>query len=215
MTGFREMKTDLADKFYYKGSEYTSTRTALGSSFKSFAKRNDVTQEEIIARYKTANNDLRLAQASLYADVQAAKLLGLDDRQIYRQLSEGSKMGKEEIGMILANKFRPIVVSEDLMKSIIMETVVKDQRRVAETLPIKELMEQYRDTVATQITPQGRAPQPTQSFIDTATSTVSGAVDAVSGGAENLLQRARTLAPGLLGDPKNQDIIDRANQPGQ
>ena len=215
MTGFREMKTDLADKFYYKGSEYTSTRTALGSSFKSFAKRNDVTQEEIIARYKTANNDLRLAQASLYADVQAAKLLGLDDRQIYRQLSEGSKMGKEEIGMILANKFRPIVVSEDLMKSIIMETVVKDQRRVAETLPIKELMEQYRDTVATQITPQGRAPQPTQSFVDTATSTVSGAVDAVSGGAENLLQRARTLAPGLLGDPKNQDIIDRANQPGQ
>lgn len=215
MTGFREMKTDLADKFYYKGSEYTSTRTALGSSFKSFAKRNDVTQEEIIARYKTANNDLRLAQASLYADVQAAKLLGLDDRQIYRQLSEGSKMGKEEIGMILANKFRPIVVSEDLMKSIIMETVVKDQRRVAETLPIKELMEQYRDTVATQITPQGRAPQPTQSFIDTATSTVSGAVDAVSGGAENLLQRARTLAPGLLGDPKNQEIIDRANQPGQ
>jgi len=215
MTGFREMKTDLADKFYYKGSEYTSTRTALGSSFKSFAKRNDVTQEEIIARYKTANNDLRLAQASLYADVQAAKLLGLDDRQIYRQLSEGSKMGKEEIGMILANKFRPIVVSEDLMKSIIMETVVKDQRRVAETLPIKELMEQYRDTVATPITPQGRAPQPTQSFVDTATSAVSGAVDAVSGGAENLLQRARTLAPGLLGDPKNQDIIDRANQPGQ
>ena len=216
MTGFREMKTDLADKFYYKGSEYTSTRTALGSSFKSFAKRNDVTQEEIIARYKTANNDLRLAQASLYADVQAAKLLGLSDRQIYRQLSEGSKMGKEEIGMILANKFRPIVVSEDLMKSILMETAVKDQRRVAETLPMRELVEQYRGTIATPITPQGRAAlQPTPSFVDTATSTVSGAIDAVSGGAENLLQRARTLAPGLLGDPKNQEIIDRANQPGQ
>ena len=125
-------------------------------------------------------------------------------------------MGKEEIGMILANKFRPIVVSEDLMKSILMETAVKDQRRVAETLPMRELVEQYRGTIATPITPQGRAAlQPTPSFVDTATSTVSGAIDAVSGGAENLLQRARTLAPGLLGDPKNQEIIDRARQPGQ
>ena len=65
------------------------------------------------------------------------------------------------------------------------------------------------------VPPQAPAPQPTPSFVDTATSTVSGAVDAVSGGAGNLLQRARTLAPGLLGDPKNQDIIDRARQPGQ
>jgi len=27
---------------------------------------------------------------------------------------------------------------------------------------------------------------------------------------EGLLNRARTLAPGLLGDPKNQAIVDRA-----
>ena len=125
-------------------------------------------------------------------------------------------MGKEELGMILSGKFRPITISKDLGRSILKETIVADQRRVAEMLPVDALLEQFSTLAGTPITPQGRAAlQPTPSFVDTATSTVSGAVDAVSGGAGNLLQRARTLAPGLLGDPKNQDIIDRARQPGQ
>ena len=54
--------------------------------------------------------------------------------------------------------------------------------------------------------------QPTESFIAPVTEAVSGAVDTVSDIGGNLLNRARTLAPGLLGDPKNQAIVDRANQ---
>ena len=54
--------------------------------------------------------------------------------------------------------------------------------------------------------------QPTESFIAPVTEAVSGAVDTVSDFGSGLLNRARTLAPGLLGDPKNQAIVDRANQ---
>ena len=52
--------------------------------------------------------------------------------------------------------------------------------------------------------------QPTESFIAPVTEAVSGAVDTVSNFGEGLLNRARTFAPGLLGDPKNQAIVDRA-----
>jgi len=65
--------------------------------------------------------------------------------------------------------------------------------------------------------------QPAESFVDTATNAVSGAVDTttnaiseavdtVSNFGEGLYDRARTLAPGLLGDPKNQSIVDRQGQ---
>jgi len=42
------------------------------------------------------------------------------------------------------------------------------------------------------------------------TNAVSGAVDTVSNFGEGLLNRARTFAPGFIGDPKNQAIVDRA-----
>ena len=52
--------------------------------------------------------------------------------------------------------------------------------------------------------------QPTESFITPVTEAVSGAVDTVSNFGEGLLNRARTFAPGFIGDPKNQAIVDRA-----
>jgi len=120
-----------------------------------------------------------------------------------------------------------------LIREVRQEVNQKEEARLLQRLPKQEINDIRRSLMRTEIVPTGEAefipvpaesafvppqapaPQPTPSFVDTATSTVSGAVDAVSGGAGNLLQRARTLAPGLLGDPKNQDIIDRANQPRQ
>jgi hypothetical protein len=54
--------------------------------------------------------------------------------------------------------------------------------------------------------------QPTESFVAPVTNAISGAVDTVSNFGEGLYDRARTLAPGFIGDPKNQSIVDRANQ---
>ena len=59
VTGFREMQTDLDKNFYYKGAEYTGARSSLRSSFTSFAKRNDVSADDIVKRYKQVNQDLK------------------------------------------------------------------------------------------------------------------------------------------------------------
>ena len=55
-------------------------------------------------------------------------------------------------------------------------------------------------------------PQPTESFVAPVTNAISGAVDTVGEGFGNLYDRARTFAPSLLGDPKNQSIVDRDRQ---
>jgi len=206
-----------------------------------FAKRNDVTPEDILARYKQANQDLLSAQASLTADMKAAEALGLSENQIIQQLSVKSKMGRDELGAILSGKFRPITITKQLIEDIMMESI-EGQARVttAENLPIDKLIDLSIEFSQINLNPKVRSPQPnvvsednpfppfvpsqpqavvqqpqaqpTESFIAPVTEAVSGAVDTVSDFGSGLLNRARTLAPGLLGDPKNQAIVDRANQ---
>tara|TARA_R110002012_G_scaffold9557_4_gene43844 strand:- start:12 stop:3986 length:3975 start_codon:yes stop_codon:yes gene_type:complete len=160
LTGFREMRPDLGTKFYYKGSEYTSARSDLSGAFRSYAKRNDVTPSDIAKRYAELNADLKRAQADLYADIQAAKTLGLNDSQIIRQLSERSNLGKEEIGMIMNNMFRPIPISEQLLEQIYSETVVEGQKRVTpgEDFPLDQVMETYSKQITTPLKPEAAAP---------------------------------------------------------
>jgi len=238
VTGFRELQTDLDKNFYYRGAEYTGKRSSLRSSFTAFAKRNDVTPEDIVARYKQANQDLLSAQASLYADVKAAEALGLSKTQIIQQLSKKARMGKQELGALLEGQFRPITITKDLIKDVMMESIGGQARvTTADNLPVDSLLTLSTEFSKMKLDPVARSPepsndllpagfvptpvtnqvqqpqaQPTESFIAPVTEAVSGAVDTVSNFGEGLLNRARTLAPGLLGDPKNQAIVDRANQ---
>jgi len=53
-------------------------------------------------------------------------------------------------------------------------------------------------------------PAPTESFTAPVTNAVSGAADAIGNFGSALYDRARTFAPGFIGDNKNQAIVDRA-----
>ena len=221
LTGFREMETDLATNFYYKGAEYTGLRSALVRDFTSFAGRNDVTQEQIVEKYKQSNNALRLAQSKLYADIQAAETLGLSKPQIIRQLSKDARLGKEEIKFLIRNQFRPITISKDLRDKVLAETVVKGQRRLAPELPVSELMTEYKGVYGSLLSSpfQNEAPvpepQPSETFVSRAADAV---IDTGRDVTRGLVERARTVAPSLLGgDPAsqaaNQEILNRrANQ---
>ncbi len=211
MTGFREMKSDLANNFYFKGVEYTAARTALRRDFTSFAKRNDVTQSDILKKYKQVNKNLRSAQANLFEDIQAAKTLGLTEDQIYIQLSEKSKMGSEEIDMILEGVFRPVSISNDLIESIFLETEEYDQQRVAENLPLDQLDQVYGQIYAQPIRPQAPSPVSAQpSSINSITSTITDM-------AGDTFQRIQSIAPTILGgdiatQSANAEILRRSQQ---
>jgi len=242
LTGFREMKTDLDKNFYFNGVEYTGARSGLRSSFTSFARRNDVTPDDIVQRYKQSNQDLLSAQARLYASMKAAESLGLTKKQIIQQLSSKAKMGKAELGAILNGDFKPISISKDLVEAIMMETM-EGQGRVteAENLPINRLLSLFQEYSNIKVDPKERAdvskeglppagfvpsslraavpePQPSETFVGRATDAIGDVAGDAITGAGNLLQRARTYAPSILGsDPAaqaaNEEILRR--QQGQ
>lgn len=225
VTGFREMQTDLDKNFYYKGAEYTGARSSLRSSFTSFAKRNDVSADDIVKRYKQVNQDLLSSQASLYADVQAARTLGLSENDIIRQLSDKAKLGREEIGLLLDGTFRPISITKDLVRDILMESI-DGQARVTTDLPVDELINQFTSYQNIKLVPQERVVEEESTLlpegfvldqtVDTEgfTPQVETTTDSFTGNviekSSDFLERAKTFVPSLLGDRANQEIADRA-----
>ena len=231
LTGLRALKLNIPRSLSYAGAEYSGLRSSAVSIFTKIADDNDATKEDVLNAYVKANDARRRQQAALKAKIDTAMAAGMSRREIYKAF-DNSGVSNTEIANIIKNRYVPIKVSRALIREVRQEVNQKEEARLLQRLPKQEINDIRRSLMRTAIVPTGEAefipipvesafvpqlaaPQPTPSFVDTATSTVSGALDAVSGGAENLLQRARTLAPGLLGDPKNQDIIDRARQPGQ
>lgn len=143
LTGLRSMKTDLQDTFKYSGYEYKDARNFAKSIFSSAMRRNDTTTEDIIRSYLDANQQAMRAQSKLYDQIQAAKTLGLSERDIVYNLRNEAGLGKEEIGMLLRGNFRPIRLTDDLISSVYQE-VRRGQLRVTETVPTREIGELTR-----------------------------------------------------------------------
>jgi len=93
---------------------------------------------------------------------------------------------------------------------------IRDLRNSFKRLPLDERREPTEVQPSQPVTSESFVPRPvvsapttaSESFVPRPVASTSTTTDI--GG--NLLNRARTLAPGLLGDPKNQAIVDRANQ---
>ena len=74
-----------------------------------------------------------------------------------------------------------------------------------------DLIQQDKAPAPQPVVPQ---PQPSETFVGQATDTISGLADQATTGATNLLQRAQSLAPSVLGsDPAaqaaNEEILRR------
>ena len=141
ITGLRPVKPDLKNKFYYNGSEYAGARSDITGDFRRFAARNDVTEQDIIDEYIKANNLLKKNQADLYADIEAAKKLGIQESDLIFQLSKSSRLGKNEISSIMNGKFLPINISDDFIKTIQRETSIQGQSRTTPNLPLDQLFQ--------------------------------------------------------------------------
>ena len=234
MTGLRPVKINIGKSLGYSGSGYASGRSRAVQLFTRVADDNDATVEDILQAYTKANESKRRQQAELKNEINIAMEAGFSKSQIYKSLKE-TGVPKKEIAMIMKNRFDPIKISRSLLREVAMEVNVKKENRILQRLPTEEVNAIRRTLRNTEIIPtnaeqtseelfgvavdpqpqpvvQEPQAQPTESFIAPVTEAVSGAVDTVSDIGGNLLNRARTLAPGLLGDPKNQAIVDRANQ---
>jgi len=232
LVGIRPMKLNINRSLGYSAGSYSADRSSAVQIFTKVADDNDATEEDVLNAYTQANVARRRHQAELKVRIEKAMATGMSRSQIF-QAFKNTGVSRKELNNILRNRYDPIRISRALIREVNNEVNVKKENRILQRVPVQSINEVRRSFINTEIIPierqntedlfgvavgspqpqavvQQPQGQPTESFIAPVTEAVSGAVDTVSDISGNLLNRARTLAPGLLGDPKNQAIVDRA-----
>jgi hypothetical protein len=159
LTGFREMDLDVKTTAFYKGVEYTSIRNDQQGAFKSVAKANDSTEQDIVDAYIKANENIMRAQSGLYSLIQSMEQLGLSKNEIRQRLKKDARIGSKETNKIMRGEFVPFQVSDDLRKQILKEGRDEGQSRVLQKLPSKVLNEIYRSFRGVKLDPNERSSQ--------------------------------------------------------
>jgi hypothetical protein len=218
LTGLRPMKLNLARSLSYAGSEYAVSRTAASQIFTSKADDNDVTAEDVMNAYVKANDSRRRQQAELRSRIQAAKDAGMSRAAIVRAMKD-SGVSTRELTNIMANRFVPIKVSRDLIREVNKEVNVKQENRILQRLPMREINQVRLSMMNTPIkseepeyvlpealgpveqAPQIQAPEPRTTVLEPQPpeTIVDRAVTSAQRLSEGLVDRARAIAPSLLG----------------
>ena len=118
VTGFTPMRIDTQNDFSFKGIEYGTRRSDAKSAASSVLKRADSSLDEMNDAWAMYLDNLYRDQSKLYADVQAARTLGLSDYDISRNLINGAKLGKREANAIIDGRFEPGEATSELAKEI-------------------------------------------------------------------------------------------------
>jgi len=232
LTGLRPLKVNIGKSLGFDAGAYTADRSSAVQIFTKVADDNDATVESILDAYVQANTAKRRHQAVLKSKIDAAMDAGMTRAQIIQAFKD-TPVSRKELRNILNNRYDPIKVSRSLIREVAREVNVKKENRILQRVPTKEINEVRRSLMNTEIVgtqqptyvppeplgpvvsqPVVPQPQPSETFVGQATDTISGLADRATTGATNLLQRAQSLAPSVLGsDPAaqaaNEEILRR------
>ena len=232
LTGLRPLKVNIGKSLGFDAGAYTADRSSAVQIFTKVADDNDATVESILDAYVQANTAKRRHQAVLKSKIDAAMDAGMTRAQIIQAFKD-TPVSRKELRNILNNRYDPIKVSRSLIREVAREVNVKKENRILQRVPTKEINEVRRSLMNTEIVgtqqptyvppeplgpvvsqPVVPQPQPSETFVGQAADTISGLADRATTGATNLLQRAQSLAPSVLGsDPAaqaaNEEILRR------
>ena len=125
MTGFRRMEFDARKQLGFTGGEYNALRSQAVGNFNNVAKRNDVTEEDIVKAYTQFNDDLKRAQSRLHDLAQSAIALGISEEEVINVLKNEANLGNRDIYAAISGEFSPIQPSSDTMETILIESQIK------------------------------------------------------------------------------------------
>jgi len=137
ISGFTPITLDLRKDFNFKGKEYLSLRSSAKTAASRAIRDNDTTSQEMISSWNSYLNNLYRDQSKLYADIKAAKKIGLSDPEIRKNLVQVAGLGRREATIIMRGEFAPGLASRDLIKDINLE-VREGQARVTDNPPYAE-----------------------------------------------------------------------------
>jgi hypothetical protein len=112
------MELNLRRDFQFAGKEYSPRRQDAKTAATRIIRAPDRTAEGMVEAWNQYLDNLYREQVKLYGDIQAARTLGLSDRDIRRQLLGEAKLGTDEVNRIMRGQFYPGTVSEELMQDI-------------------------------------------------------------------------------------------------
>jgi len=143
-SGLRKLETNKKQNLFYKGSEFSRNRSGSITEFTRFAKRNDVTQEQVEQQYIESMGDLFRAQQQIYKNISSYRRRGMSDNDIRRSLRE-SNIGKRDIGALMRGEFRPYRLSKQLNKFLVDEEDRQGLRRVLRRVDRSRMNNLYKE----------------------------------------------------------------------
>lgn len=143
-TGLRKLETNKRQSLFYRGSEFSRNRSSSVVEFTRFAKRNDVTQEQVEQQYLESMGDLFRTQQKLYKVVQAYRERGMPDSDIRRALREAN-IGKRDMVSIMRGEFSPYRVSRELNRDLRDEEDFQGLKRVLRRVDRSRMNDLYRE----------------------------------------------------------------------
>jgi hypothetical protein len=156
VTGFTPMELNLKRDFQFAGKEYGPRRQDAKTAATRIIRAPDRTAEEMLGAWNQYLDNLYREQVKLYGDIQAARTLGLSDKDIRRQLIKEAKLGADEVNMIMRGQFYPGSASEELLKDIRMQERFDKINRVtpASDLPVREFNQATRARMRQELIPE-------------------------------------------------------------
>ena len=152
ITGATPIELNIPRDFYYRGAEYSRLRNDMRNAALADIKAPDVDEDTMLRSWNGYLDKLYRAQSKLYADIEAARVLGVSDRVIRYNLIREANLGSAEVNQIMRGMFAAPSPGDELGPDIrrrVQEGLVT--RRVGEP-PINEMMrrsrERSRDTLA-------------------------------------------------------------------
>ena len=228
VTGFTPMRMDLKKDFRFSGLEYSPLRTDAKQQATRMIKRPDATAEDMVAEWSKYLDNLYRVQTKLYTDIQAARALGLKDKDIYYNLIEKANLGRDEVSMIMQGKFFPTFASKELADEVAQQMSIEEINRVTPNPPYGTFSQMSADRIGQTLDPgvlQTEAPEaPSNMFDDLIPQQApsSGMFDDLVPQQEGSLQvptgtRTAAVTPALLGDnpvdiARNMEIASTQRQ---
>jgi len=218
-SGVTPLEFDPNKSLVYAARRFQRSQSDARRIFNSKVDDRNATPESLKNAYIAANEAKLRIDRQYYQMFQDLKTLGMTSRDIKKILKTENIGG---VRSILRGEFDPFNITdtnkrkmkEAGIRELFPREEIRDLRNSFKRLPLDERREASPEPLVVDNTSSPErfvlGPAPTVVSAPATPIVAASSTESTNNFGEGLLNRARTFAPGLLGDPKNQAIVDRA-----
>jgi len=152
-TGITPIELNLRRDFSFRGQEYGKARGNLRTTANRAIRAPDATEGQMLDVWQGYIDQAFRLQSQLYADIEAARTLGVDDRIIRYNLINKANLGTKEVNTIMQGKFYAPDVSTDAAKSVRREILEGYSNRLVPKPPFDQMFRMSRERSNDELAP--------------------------------------------------------------